>query len=560
MHVREKIAVTFEDQARGIYRLIPTHLDNGKGALRKLSLSQIRVTDEAGRKQTARVQRQGRAVNIRIGDADVFLPAGTRKIYVIEYVAKGMLNWFDQEAQWEPSVELYWNSTGHEWPSVIATTSVKVEFPQVDHPDQLRAQLFMGPYGDREGLLQEGLGWKENPERTVRLEVRNGLFVAQRITPLQPGEGLTFVLGMPETAIPEPTGWEKAMAFLGANVALMLPLGTLFVLWLVWLKIGRDQALGPIAVRYDPPEGLSGPEAGALIDQRVDPRDFSAGLISLAVKGYLTIQPQERGMLFKRRGADVALTEKQNGDDLSLFESKLLRRLRAGGTMLDEEDLRECVAPYKSELQQALFNSLVSRGYYRSTPSSVRTQVGLIGGIGIALALYLIARLVPASTTPVLVVSGVASLVILWLFARIMPRRTGEGVAALRAVKGFEEFMQRARRQELEWLAQKHPDQSLFEQYLPHAVAFGLVAEWARAFEGILTAMPTWYDAPHGTGFHARYFGNDLMSVTKSIGAATWTPPRSSGASGGNSGFGGGFGGGGGFSGGGFGGGGGGSW
>jgi uncharacterized membrane protein len=145
--------------------------------------------------------------------------------------------------------------------------------------------------------------------------------------------------------------------------------------------------------------------------------------------------------------------------------------------------------------------------------------------------------------------------VIVALFSKIMPRRTERGANAQRQVAGFEEFIRRARGKEFDWMSKKEPTASLFEEYLPHAIAFGLAAEWAGAFEGILHEMPSWYGAPYGTPFYPGYFGNDMVSISDSLGAAAATPPRSSGASGGSSGFGGG-----GFSGGGFGGGGGGSW
>jgi uncharacterized membrane protein len=96
---------------------------------------------------------------------------------------------------------------------------------------------------------------------------------------------------------------------------------------------------------------------------------------------------------------------------------------------------------------------------------------------------------------------------------------------------------------------------ALFEELLPHAVAFGLTAQWAQAFQGVLHEMPTWYVSPYNTGFNPIYFSHDLNSINTNLASAAFTPPRSSGASGGGSGFSGG-----GFSGGGFGGGGGGSW
>lgn len=69
--------------------------------------------------------------------------------------------------------------------------------------------------------------------------------------------------------------------------------------------MGEDPDGGPMVVQFDPPEGLSGAATGALMDERVDTRDISAGIFSLAVKGYLGIEPKEEGLFFKRRTAEL---------------------------------------------------------------------------------------------------------------------------------------------------------------------------------------------------------------------------------------------------------------
>jgi len=101
--------------------------------------------------------------------------------------------------------------------------------------------------------------------------------------------------------------------------------------------------------------------------------------------------------------------------------------------------------------------------------------------------------------------------------------------------------MRRAEAPRLRALLKEDPH--YFEQTLPYAVLFGLVAEWSAHFEG-LVAMPTWYE-----GGHITYLGRDIRSLS-STGISSSPPPSKSG----------GMSGGGGFSGGGGGGGGGGSW
>jgi uncharacterized membrane protein len=195
------------------------------------------------------------------------------------------------------------------------------------------------------------------------------------------------------------------------------------------------------------------------------------------------------------------------------------------------------------------------RGYYLNNPNSVRAG-WLVGGLlGVGALGLVTAWINPIGAVLPSVVGGVLGAGVVIVFSMLMPKRTAIGARAQREVAGFEEFIKRARGNEFDWMSKKQPTMSLFEEYLPHAIAFGLAAEWAGAFEGILHELPSWYDAPYGGRFSPIWFANDIVSVGNSITTAATTPPRSSGSSGGNSGFGGG-----GFSGGGFGGGGGGSW
>ncbi len=118
-------------------------------------------------------------------------------------------------------------------------------------------------------------------------------------------------------------------------------------------------------------------------------------------------------------------------------------------------------------------------------------------------------------------------------------------------IMGFLEFLKRTDRDKL----QRMNDPSLFERFLPYALAFGVADQWAKLFQGLYTTAPAWY-AGRWDNFSTRVLVRDLDHSMSSMGQSFSAVPRSSGSS---SSWGG-SGGGGGFSGGGGGGGGGGSW
>lgn len=556
--VTEILDVTFNESRRGIFRTIPVDYDDGKGQVRSAFLSDFMVSDGNARSLTTKITKEGAYVKIRIGDEKIWLPNGTRMTYIIRYNARGVLNWFDgATSDWgKPNTELYWNAIGDQWDTEITRAEVTVHFPKVSAETDVRARVFAGYYGSREQVTLPRAGETvQSRELGLGAMLTSDALVVERTAPLEPSQGLTVVLSVPQSLVPKPTFAQSAGMFLQTNFGYLLPLLGLLVMGPLWFFKGRDPAGGPMVVQFDPPDGLTGPECGALIDDRADQRDIAAGIIALAVQGFLTIEPKEEGMIFKRRTADLHLTG-QAGQPATPFEQKLLAELRScPDGPITENDLRTYVAPDIATLKKSLLQGLVARGYYHRNPIDVvgaYTGCGCLVTIGIAVLTVMVT---PFKAPLPGIVGGIGLLIVVMGFGFYMSRRTPLGAMTRMKVVGFEEFIRRARGRELEWMSKKEPTAALFEEYLPYAVAFGLTQEWAAAFEGIVHEMPNWYQAPPGTMFRASYFANDLVSVNSALSSAASTPPRSSGGSGGSSGFSGG-----GFSGGGFGGGGGGSW
>jgi uncharacterized membrane protein len=91
----------------------------------------------------------------------------------------------------------------------------------------------------------------------------------------------------------------------------------------------------------------------------------------------------------------------------------------------------------------------------------------------------------------------------------------------------------------------------IFADYLPYAIVYGCVDQWAKAFEGIdLKAVTSgWYVGNQYTMFSAMNMSRDLSSFSSVVSTAIASTPGGSGSSGfsggGSSGGGGGGGGGG---------------
>lgn len=555
--VEEMIQVRFLEPGHGIFRFIPIVYDAGNGRERAIQLRLREVVDQSGNRLKTEVTREGDNIKVRIGDEDVMLAADTEKIYILRYTVFGALNWQKDRGSWQPWAELYWNVTGDEWDTSIVSTSFSVKFPRLADSTEIRAKVFTGRYGDTANVEIEGVGETDSRNgAATELWLSNGRLVGRRYEKLEPHEGLTVVLGVPATVVPQPPWWVELWHRSSEYLALLTPLVALAVLLPIWHRIGRDPSGGEAAVQFEPPDEIPASVAGTLIDERVDQRDIAAGIMALAVKGYLKVEPHEQESIFKRRVVNLRLTDQRDTADLPPFEAMLYGYIQKGGELVTQDDLREHVAPKIMSLSGSLYGQLVARKYYRRNPNSVRATWMVGSGAGCFAVAFLLSQLSLIHELPVLIAGAVLGLVPAVWISWHMPMRTRAGSVVRAKVLGFYEMM-RHRENYMKWVVDTQPDGLKYEQYLPYAVAFDLIEQWNDAFKDIVREAPSWYVHPHGQAFYLASFGTDLRFMTSELGRTASTPPRSSGASGGGSGFGGG---GGGFSGGGFGGGGGGSW
>src|SRR5205814_8273658 len=138
-----------------------------------------------------------------------------------------------------------------------------------------------------------------------------------------------------------------AISPLTVVLALLVLIGGVGLVVLNWLAHGRDReyltqyyltkdpreraapvfAHEPVAVEFEPPQGMRPAELGLILDESADPKDVTASIVDLAVRGYLTITDIPE--LFGRH--DWQLTQK-SGDVSKLlpYEKTLLDGLFAG--------------------------------------------------------------------------------------------------------------------------------------------------------------------------------------------------------------------------------------
>jgi hypothetical protein len=528
--VHEDLTVRFTSPRHGIKRFIPVvYKRNGNNYTIDLKL--LGVTSTGGKYVPYKTEKQGRDFFIVIGNPEKTV-LGLQQ-YHIHYTVKRVVNFFDEKP------ELYWNATGNEWHMPIEKVVARVDFPPVSDKAEIRAKAFIGEEGS-------------NSTAGYTLDLNSATFTSGK---LEPGEGLTVVVGLPEGLILKPTQWQEFL-YLAADwwPLVVLPLLTFTACFNMWWYVGRDAIKRQaVSVEWEPPKELSPAEVGTLIDEKCDLSDMVSTLIDLAARGYITIREFKTDSLFFFRNKDYEFTrlpesEKQAKTPLNVYERRFLDAMfhwaRHDGKKVKLSDLKYRFYIELRSIERDIYKSLIEKGMFLQSPDDVRMSWCCIGAVLIICCF--IAGPIQSSFGLGLLLSAIVVL----CFARTMPARTRKGCEALNQCLSFQRFVKLAEKERIRKLVTDDP--TIFGRLLPYAMVLGAADQWADAFKDLITSPPEWY-LSDGPGFHTHSFVRDLGDGTRTMGQTFTSTPSSSAGSGG-SGFSGGS------SGGGFGGGGGSSW
>jgi uncharacterized membrane protein len=514
----------------GLYRTIPVEYATPQGLNYSLFLDVKRISDGSGRAlkyETSR-ERHYRKLKIYVPDAD-----NSTQTISIEYVVSDALRFFDDHD------ELYWNVTGDEWDIPIQAASARIILPE--GTTNIRANVFTGAYRSR--------------AQNANVDIAgNGVEVRTR-EPLRWHEGLTVAVAFDKGFVHEPSAAGQVALFFRSNWPLGVPLAAFAAMFYLWWTRGRDPRLRPIAAQYEPPDQLTPGEAGTLVDNSADMRDITASIVDLAVRGYMVIEEHQRdrmlGLMHDKDYNFIVKKDRAEWSKLKAHEQALLEGLFVTGTVGESVSMSSLENQFYKNLpgiKSNIFSSLVTHGYYKRRPDSVRTSyiaAGLVVGFLLVFGGAKIAsNLGMAPLT--FMIAGILTGAIVCGFGWFMPAHTQQGARALEGVLGFEDFLVHVESERFNRMI-KTPE--MFEKFLPFAMALGVEKNWSKAFQGIMTQPPEWYrGSSYGPGFYPMMFANDLSSMSTRASSVMTSAPRSSGGSGfgGGGSSGGGFGGGGG--------------
>ena len=462
---------------------------------------------------------QGDTLRLKIGDPNNTF-SGIRT-FVIQYRATHAVGYFDNFD------EIYWNTTGNNWPFPILTASAEVVLPS--GATVIEGRCYEGVMGSQEFCDGDG-----------------NQFRARRI--LNPGEGMTVAVGFHKGVVVERyTLWERILQFL-ETMSLIIGIGiALWGGWSAyrrWYRDGRDpKERGVIVPEYSSPDNLTPLEASGLLSEaQVSQGAYIAQIISLATRGYIRIhQDQEKYVFGLITTNDYELERLTKSDALKSFDVLFLEKLFKGENRVRLSSLKNSFYKEIPAIDEMVMRSLKSDGYYKKIRETLSGGISWKNHLPFIVAMFLFAVSIPFGNMNILAGSGLA--MIIWcVFAYFSPVKTEKGVRAKEQLKGLKLYIEKAEKARIEFHDAPEKTPELFSTLLPFAMVLGLTQIWLKEFEDLNFANPDWYAATGANhALMSNNFFHDFDSFSQAMTASTASPGSSgSGSSGGGGGGGGG--------------------
>lgn len=327
--------------------------------------------------------------------------------------------------------------------------------------------------------------------------------------------------------------WTLGGAFSVGPVPLITALVVLLAggvgVYLLHRRIGRHEASDgdaeAIASFYPVGDGVSEFRAsgtirpghvGTIADERVDPIDVTASLLDLAIRGHVLIVELPRASEYAP--VDWTLTRLPSEDPLADFEVLLLDAVSPEGAAATRvSQISSRVGAHIEEIQSALYDEMVDRGWYERRPDATRGSWSLIASGALIGAVVFAGLFVAFSEFGLLGIVFIALALGLAFVAQEMPSRTAKGSAVLAGMHALSAQLH------THPTDQPPPGHALSElsKVLPYAVVLGGRDRWLEAIvaaDGDDVADPTdlaWYHGPDT--WHLADLPNSLRNFVNTV-------------------------------------------
>ncbi|NUR94404.1 MAG: DUF2207 domain-containing protein [Kribbellaceae bacterium] len=357
-------------------------------------------------------------------------------------------------------------------------------------------------------------------------------------TQLPPGNTIRMIVGFPKDQIAANSIVEYRHTFKRAfstdaaqliTALLVLLLGAI-ALGVLYRLRGRDQvdprrvvpaslfSLGADArIDFTPPSDLRPGEVGTLIDERIDPVDVTATIIDLAVRGHITITELDHSTEFARPDWELRRVSGAPAEELQRYENVLIRAIFGDADSVLVSELGKQVRANLAQVQDALYDGVVKRGWFTERPDRTRSLWATIGIGTTVVGVIATVLLALLSTWGLLGIAITLVGVGLLVVGRYMPAKApaaGRVLGQVAAIRGELLEMDVS-----ELPTDQHAE--LCSRALPYAVVLGGSERWIDALVATDTTPDEadegfpWYRGP--SGWHLQYLPDSLRNLTTNL-------------------------------------------
>lgn len=349
-----------------------------------------------------------------------------------------------------------------------------------------------------------------------------------------PGETITLALTFPKLQVaPNEVikhDWTLDRAFSFSPLALLLSLALLalggLAIYALHRRVGTDVADGQAATAvatftpvgdgesvFTLTDGLRPGHIGTVADERVDPIDVTATLLDLAIRGYVRIH--ELPATSAHRGLDWRFERLNRPDaDLHPYERQLLDAVcPPDGREVTVSTLPQAVRPIVGDVQNALYDEVVTQGWFERRPDDTRSSWTRLGWAALIIAMIVTGVLVAFTTLGLVGIAAIiVALGIMWV-ADKMPRRTAVGTRLLNGLGAMSSLLQTHPTDQMP----KGREYEELSKLLPYAIVLGGRERWLDA----IVAADDDPDIADADDLHWYHAPNDwhLADLPDSIGA-----------------------------------------
>lgn len=454
MLVTETIRVVAEGREikRGIFRDFPIAYKDAAGNTQKVSFKVVKVLRD-GEEISYKIKREGSSRRVYMGDFNKSIPSG-EYTFTLVYKTTNHVR-FDTNSE-----QLYYNITGDKWSFPIIESSASIWFPSDVDSGLIKYEAYTGKFGSREKSIE------------TQVNQDNSLFI-QSTRILNPSEGLTVNIYFPKGSFVQ-RSFGDFQLFGQPITANMINIGGLVIIlayfFIVWLFVGKDPAKGEIHFRALPPQNVSPALMRYILKMDYDDKMLTCALISMANKGYLTIEE-------KKDGFSIVKKSKANKQLLSVDERTVAKHLVSNKRiMLSGMNYKKIKAAIDA-LHKSLKKQADRVYFYRNTKYWFP---------GLLLSLVYVPLIISLNYQSFLgLLAGLILLTVILnlLFLHLMKAPTKKGRQVLDEVEGYKKYL--LEKKKFVERSSYAALESYYEQNLAYAVALDIENVWESNFKEV---------------------------------------------------------------------------